>query len=110
MNKVIRMFLDVDMRNQHSGLINLAASKKVNLRELARGEHVVFINNPCNRVKVFSHGNILTYLWREKGRIDIQAFSEIAGAFNDDGSINFDKALKDSLIKRLEKKRGQPTQ
>lgn len=94
MNKVIRLFLDVDMRLQHAGLVQYASENKVDLKSLSKGEHVVFINHALNRVKVFSPNGVLTYLYRDKGRIDLNAFSEIATAFSSDGSIDFNKRLE----------------
>ena len=103
-NRVVRLFLDTDMRNQHQGLMELAKKQSVDIAKLAVVEHVVFVNASLNRVKICSKGNVLSYLFRDKGQIDMQAFKEIASAFGEDGSINFDRALKESLVKRLAKK------
>lgn len=104
MNKVIHLFQDVDMRMQHNGLTIHAAKKKVDLNELKSGQHIVFLNSKMNRFKIFSPGGILTYQYQSKGRFDIQAFSKVAQAFSEDGQLNFDKALKESLIERLSKR------
>lgn len=101
MNKILRVFLDVDMRNQHDGLSTLATKNKVNLSNLDPGCHVIFINSKQNKIKVFSCRGTLTYIRKDKGRIDLNFISMIPQAFNDFGELEWAKAEKLSLEKRL---------
>lgn len=103
-NKIVRLFLNTDMRCQHVGLSEVARKKKVNLTELENGEHVIFINVAQNRVKLYSKGNIISYLWRQKGRIDLDAIQMIPQAFDRNGKVDIDSALRTSIEKRLFKK------
>lgn len=102
-NSVVKVFLDTDMRLQHKGLREIASSKKINLSNLDIGEHVIFINTKLNRIKMWSRGNIISYLYKEKGRIDLQYIGEIPKAFDAHGKVDFDKAVRINLEKRLAK-------
>ena len=102
MQRLVRCFLDSDMRCQHNGLAKIASKAKVNVYNLAKGEHVVFINGRLNRVKMFSPGGILSYLKVSKGQIDLATLALIPQAFNDgDIDVGYSRALKTGLKKRL---------
>ena len=102
-NKIIRVFLGVDMRNQHDGLATLASKNKVTLANLDPGEHIIFINEKQNKIKVFSCRGTLTYIRKDKGRIDLNFIEMIPQAFNQFGELEWAKAEKLSLEKRLAK-------
>lgn len=100
MNKLVRVFLETDMRCQHAGLRTLAAKAKVKLSKLNAGEHVVFVNKARNRVKLYSNNGVISYLWKEKGMLDMAALAQIPYTFQQ-GEFDMKKAVKMSLMKRL---------
>lgn len=103
MNKILRVFLDTDMRNQHAGLHKVAKSKKVDLTNLDNGEHVVFVNGACDKVKVFSSRGVLSYVRKDtKGKLDLNMIEMIPHSFNQLGGIDWEKASRLSLEKKLE--------
>ena len=101
-NKVVRVFFNVNMSAQHFGLYNVAMAEKINLNALRQGEHAVFINKKCNRIKVYSSNGCLSYMKRDKG-IDLGIIQMIAQSFSESGELSFTKAEKLSLEKKLKK-------
>lgn len=102
MQKLVQCFLDADMRCQHDGLAKIAAKKSLNVYELEKGQHVVFVNTALDRIKMFSHGGVLSYLRMKKGKVNLETLRLIPEAFND--SPNFEIAYSRSLKKVLETK------
>ena len=103
MNKIVRVFLDTDMRCQHFGLREIAQRSKVNLKTLDQGEHVIFVNKSRNRVKLYSANGVLTYVWKEKGRLDMSTLAAIPYTFQN-GNLNMKRAEELTLTRRLEAK------
>lgn len=101
MDKIIRVFLDTNMACQHNGLRALAEKNHVKLGALENREHVIFVNKARNRVKLYSANGVISYLWKEKGRLDMNALVKIPETFHG-GGFNMDKAIKATLVKRLE--------
>ena len=101
MARVIRIFLNTDMRLQHRGLIQTAGSKKVDIRNLGHGDHVVFVNKKMTRMKIFSENNLISYIFKQKG-IALETIQEIANVF-DGSSIDYTKALTAALRKKFDK-------
>ena len=100
MNKVLRVFFDVDMRCSHPGLSKLAKElADVDLYQLKPLQHVVFFNKAMTRIKVFSSGAVLSYVFRHNGvsAETIQFFSEAFGA----EGFAYDKALKKMIMEKV---------
>lgn len=104
MNKIVRVFLDTNMACQHPGLRALALKHKIRLEALKDKEHVIFVNKARNRVKLYSSNGVISYLWKEKGRLDMMALAMIPETFTNEVGVGFtmDRAIEASLIKRLE--------
>lgn len=102
-NKIIRVFLNTDMRNQHEGLIQMAKKQKVDPEKLEDGEHVIFVNAARNKLKVFSSNGLLSYKRQEKGRLNMEAIIRIPQSFSG-GNLNWKEAQKQALLVKLEKK------
>jgi len=103
MNKVIRVFLETDMRSQHMGLIEIAKTKKVNLSKLEPGEHVIFINQAGNKMKLFSASGVLSYIRKDRGKIDLNMIEFIPSCWNARTGIDWDEASRKSLERKLGK-------
>lgn len=101
MSRLLRVFLNADMRNQHDGLRALAKTEKINIDKLEVGEMVLFINSDKNRVKLYGSNNVLAYLKLDKGKIDMRTISLIPRAFSGSGKIDYDAALKEVLTREL---------
>jgi hypothetical protein len=102
-NTICRVFQDTDMKNQHLGLKTIALSKKVNLDNLVPGEHVIFVNKACDKLKMYSHRGLLSYLRSDRGKLDLGMIQMIPVCFGSDGNINWKKAELLSLERKLKK-------
>jgi hypothetical protein len=106
-NRLVRCFLNVDMRNQHKGLTAYARKSQVDLRSLSAGELVVFINRKLDRVKLYATGDVLAYQILQKGRtLDLRAIGHIPAAFGASGKLDLDAAVK-KVIEQEMGRRGQ---
>ena len=109
MSRVIQCFLGVNMIQGHDGLSKLAKGKGIDVKSLEPGNFVVFINNRKDRIKVYTANNVIAYLRMDSGKIDLRTISEIPRPFNASGKIDYDKALKDALLKAFERKKRRPS-
>lgn len=101
MSRLLRVFLNADMRNGHDGLKQLAKTEKLDLAKLEPGEYVLFLNSARDRLKLFATDNIFAYLKLDRGRIDLRTLSKIPRAFSGSGKIDYDATLKEVLKKEL---------
>lgn len=104
MSKLLRVFLNADLRCAHDGLKAMAKKQKVKLEELKEGELVLFVNAERNRIKLFGANNVLAYLKLDRGRIDFRTISLIPRAFSASGKIDYDSALKEVITKAISSK------
>lgn len=104
--KAVNIFLGCDLRSGYTGLRELLKKHKIAFDSLNPEEAYLFVNRAKTSVKVLSHNHVVSYL-RSKDTnrpIDIEALNEIPKAFNNDGTIDYNKALKLSLEARLQRK------
>lgn len=71
MNRITKLFYEVDLKCGHAGLGKLAAKHGVNVGGLKPGEHVLFVNKRRDKVKVMSHGGVLSYFKSLHGRLSL---------------------------------------
>ncbi len=102
-NRLLRVFLDVNMGKGHVALTEYAKQHKVSVAKLEPGEHVVFINRKADKMKIFSTNNVVSYK-RETHRLDLGALQHFAECFGADG-FKYDEALKKVLMTRLVERR-----
>jgi hypothetical protein len=105
-NKIIQVFLNISMQNQHDGLAEIAMENDVDVKKLKPGQLVVFINSEKTKLKVFGANGVLAYFRSPHGRIEMQMIQHIPEAFSG-GGIDFKAALKVTLEQIFEKKRKQ---
>lgn len=103
MNKIIRVFLNVDMRNQHNGLTRVAANESVDLLKIKPHEHVIFINTRKNKLKMFSTNGVLSYVMAKEGMLNLAMIEQIPRCFNQDSTLDWNKAQRLALEKQLGK-------
>lgn len=106
MQKLVQCFLEADMRCQHDGLAKIAKKMDLDVYALAKGQHVVFVNTALDRIKMFSHGGVLSYLRMKSGKVNLETLRLIPEAFNDspDFEIAYSKSLKKVLEDKFKKK------
>lgn len=105
--KAVKFLFNADMRGGHDHLLAQAKKLNIDLGDLRLEEAVVFINRRQNKIKTFSYNGVISYVrFTEDSHrgIDLNALSEIARAFNKNGVLDYNKALKQSLITRLREK------
>jgi hypothetical protein len=106
--KTVRVFLGADMRGAHVGLAAQAARHQVSLSKLGPQEAVIFINRARDRLKSYSFNGVISYVhFTDKRAIDMAALNELPRAFNADGTLDYSKALRVALEKRLSLKQGE---
>jgi hypothetical protein len=105
--KTVQFILGADMRGNHDSLKQQAKSCRVSLGSLAPGEAVVFINKARDKMKAYSYNNVISYYRSpDPSRpIDLDSLDEIPRAFNKRGELDYTKALKLRLEKKLAKKK-----
>ena len=101
MNKVVRIFLDADLRCQHKGLASAAKKESVDVRKLPIGEHVMFINRKRNKLKMYSAGEIVAYLRLPKGVLDLRALGRIPEVYGSNLEIKYAKSLEEMIRKEF---------
>lgn len=101
--RITHCFLDTDLRCQHKGLSKIASKQKVDASKLKSGQHLAFVNVALNKIKMYSPGNVVSYLRLDRGRIDLEALALIPQAFGHDIEVKYNSALKQLLLKRLRK-------
>lgn len=100
-HKLLRVFLDVDMRCSHDGLTALAIKHKVLPESLEAGEYLLFINSDRTRIKLYGANDVVAYLRVKTGRIDMRTVALIPQAFASKGKIDYDAALRKVLEKYI---------
>lgn len=100
--RVINFFTNVDFRLGHDGLAKLSKQNAVDVAKLNNGQYIVFVNSAKDRVKVFAANNVIAYLKLPHGRkVDSRVIQEIPSAFQGNGTLDYDKALKAAVEKAL---------
>ncbi len=51
--RIAQVILDVDLRNSHDGLMEIAKQKGLSLKDLKPGQYLVFVNLNRDRFKIF---------------------------------------------------------
>jgi hypothetical protein len=100
-NRLIRVFTDTNLKNNHLGLEKIAKSKDVDVSKLDMGEFVVFVNRKRNALKMYAPGNIVAHLkLPENTKIDMRTIALLPKHFNG-GEINYSGALKEYIKKEF---------
>jgi hypothetical protein len=105
--KTIRVFLGADMRSSHNGLYKMIKSEGIDVSKMKIGEAILFINRAKDRLKSLSSNGVLSYVNTEplKRKIDLDVIEEIPRAMGIDGSMDYPKAMRLMLQKKLESKK-----
>lgn len=101
--KIVRVFLNVDMRNGHDGLASVARDYDISVDTLSAGEYLVFINSRRNKMKVYAVNNVVAYMKTDKSVIDLNAVRYVPEAFTAEGELNYSKALARSVEESLQR-------
>jgi hypothetical protein len=84
--RIAQVILDVDLRNSHDGLMEIAKKKGIGLKDLKPGQYLVFVNLNRDRFKIFApapngRGAIIVYYRAYQGRVDRESIETIPQAF-----------------------------
>lgn len=101
--RITDCFLGTDLRCQHAGLAKLAAKRKIDVSKIKPGSHIIFINNAMNKLKMYSSGEIVSYLKLSKGTLDLDAIAKIPQAYGDNIRMKYNSALRRTLLQKLKK-------
>lgn len=104
--KTVHVFLGADMRSMHRGLREIAKANGIDLTKLKKGEAAVFINASKNKLKSYSFNGVISYVRFDDPQrpIDLNALDELPKAFDPNGKLDYSRALKATLEKRLKSK------
>lgn len=98
---IIRVFLNVDMRNGHDGLATLAKEHQLKVSEIERGSFIVFVNAQKNKVKLYAANDTIAYLRMPRGSaFNLNVVRELPKVFNG-RNINYTEGLKLAVEKQL---------
>lgn len=97
--RVVHLIRDVDMRNSHDGLAELAKKVlSVDTDRLAPGEFVMYVNTSQTMVKL-QHGRwLLSYKKPDRSRLNAKALLALP-SFAQGADIGYEKALA-SIIRK----------
>lgn len=105
--RIVMVIDNVNMGKGHDGLTAIAKQFKLDPTKLKPGELLMFINRAKDKLKVYGPGHVIGYLRMPgKRKLTMEAIQYLPQAFNPDGSIDYDKALKQAVIKMLEKQKA----
>lgn len=99
---ILQVFLNVDLRNGHDGLAEIASGSRINVLDLNPGQYVVFINGTKDKVKVYAANNVIAYHKSAHGRLEMGAIQLIPRCFKG-GVLRYDDAVKKVLESVLRK-------
>lgn len=100
MAKLLHFFLDVDMRCNHNGLLEILKQKKIKITE---NDFVVFVNRHKKMLKMLCKGKQALLHYRSDSPIDLGVIRFLP-QFCDGKEINIDGALKKHLTEVFERK------
>ena len=107
--RLLRVFHDTHMGMGHKALADIA-EKHVNVvNELKNGSILMFLNKRGDKLKILgSSGLVVGYLKMPGGeRITLDALQYIPQTFGANGEIDYPKALKKALLKKLGTAHGE---
>lgn len=103
-NAIVHIFRDVSMSFQHDSLGQICNGAGISLKELKPGEHVIFINSSITRVKLMSHGGVISYYRAPDGnRLNLNMIEFIPHCFNASKGMDWKKADRLAIDKLLAK-------
>jgi len=110
--RTVHVILGADLRGAHGSLEKQAGSNKIELKRLKSDEAIVFINRAKDKVKTYSGNGVISYVrFDDKRRgIDLDALNEIPRAFSATGQLDYTKALRLTLEKKLALKNFKRTE
>lgn len=98
-NAIVGYFPEADLRCGHSGLSQQATKAKIDLKNLARGEYVVFLNKRQDKMKIMTAGNMLVYQKTfNYSKINPHIISLIPKYFGGRG-LDYEGALREAIEK-----------
>jgi hypothetical protein len=101
--RVLQAFENVDFRFGHEGLYEVCKRRNIDLRNLEKGNCVIFFNSSKTQIKIaFSHEDIFHH--RETTKLDIRVLDKIMDRLNSTGKISYPQALRDFIAERLKRK------
>jgi hypothetical protein len=99
MNTLVRYYPDTDMRNGHDGLAEMARKSGIKIDNLGAGEFLAFVNRARNKLKLYNGQELVAYLrLKDNRKIDPRVIQNLPRYF-DGTKINYDAAMRDSLMK-----------
>jgi hypothetical protein len=101
--RTVLLIDNVNMGKGHDSLTELARSFRVNPARLGAGEVLMFLNRKRDKLKVMgAEGKVIGYLRMPSGqKIDLNAIQYLPKTFNPELEINYEQALRESLITAL---------
>jgi hypothetical protein len=113
MSSRIVLYIDnVNMGLGHPGLTEMAKKFKVHPEKMGPHDLLMFINRAKDKLKVMgSQGKVIAYLrMPHRQRLRLEAIQYIPQVFSTTGKIDYDAALRESLVRSLGVvKEGKPT-
>lgn len=105
-NNIIHIFREVNMSFQHDSLGSICNGAGISIKDLRPGEHVIFINASVTRLKLMSHGGLISY-WKtpDGGKLNLNMVEFIPECFNARKGMDWKKADRMAIEKVFAKTR-----
>jgi len=100
-SKILRVFLNTDLRNSHVGLSKIAQGASIITDKLKDGHLVVFINKTRTLMKVYGSRSTLVFTRSTGQPIDLSAIQYLPRIFNLRKKVDINQALRTRLLKKL---------
>jgi hypothetical protein len=101
--KIAHIFMNVDMRNGHSGLKEFCKDKRV---KITPDDFIVFVNSTRTMMKVFCKGSeAIMHLKKDGHKLDLGIIKYLP-KYCDGPEIDIDKAIADNIKDVMKRKKG----
>lgn len=115
LGRIAQVFLNVNLRRSHDGLLEIAKKRGIDLNEFPRGSYLVFINEVNNRFKLMTPATftkdglvidwLIAYYKSPRGRIDLNTIYNIPKIFSGRGTLDLASSADELLREQLKMKR-----
>lgn len=99
-----RIYQDADLRFSAPGLIEFAKKENLDPDKFENGQWILFINREWTKLRMLGRQGILLSKNFER-KFDPFVVKEILEAFLGDSRVDWDKAMKSALMKKLERRK-----
>lgn len=103
-NRLAHFILDVDMRCNHDGLVELLKKNRIKIKE---NDFVVFMNRSRTMIKMFCQGKEALLHYKKDGRVLDPGIIPYLPKYCGGGELHVEKAVRAHLLDLMERRRNR---